>query len=67
MRSLMYCHQSDGFCHRCAGTLFKEIGQDVIGILALELTSVFTLSALKGMHGKKLNTMTITKLSDFII
>lgn len=67
MRSLMYCKQKDGYCHICAGEYFKNLGQDVIGVLALELTSVFTKMSLKGMHGIKLKTAEISSLNKYII
>lgn len=67
LRSLMYCKQKDGYCHICAGEFFKNLGQDVIGVLALELTSTFTKLSLKKMHGTKLSTATIDSLQKFII
>lgn len=67
LRSLMYCHQKDGFCHKCAGEFFRNLGQDVIGVLALELTSTFTLMSLKKMHGVKISTKEINSLKEFVI
>lgn len=67
IRSLMYCHQKDGFCHKCAGEMFKTVGQDVIGVLALELTSTFLMLSMKAMHGQKLTRAEITELSKFVV
>lgn len=67
MRSLMYCKQKDGYCNVCAGEYFKNLGQDVIGVLALELTSTFTKMSLKGMHGIKLKTAEISSLDKYIV
>ena len=67
IRSLMYCRQKDGYCHKCAGEFFRNLGQDVIGVLALELTSVFTKLSLKKMHGIKISTEKINSLNKFVV
>ena len=67
IRSFMYCKQHDGFCHKCGGVEFGNIGQDVVGVLALELTSTFTKMSLKAMHGVKLNTGRVSSLNSFVI
>ena len=63
----MYCKQPDGFCHICGGSYFKNIGQDVVGVLALELTSTFLSMSMKNMHGSKVETMNITDLDKYVI
>ena len=67
LRSFMYCEQKDGFCHICGGEFFKNLDQDVVGVLALELTSTFTKLSLKSMHGSKLETLKIDNLDKFVI
>ncbi len=67
IRSFMYCKQPDGFCHVCGGSYFKNIGQDVVGVLALELTSTFLTMSMKNMHGSKVETMNIDNLDRYVV
>lgn len=67
IRSFMYCEQKDGFCHVCGGEFFKNLDQDVVGVLALELTSSFTTLSLKSMHSRKSSTLNINNLDQYTI
>jgi len=66
-RSFMYCEEKDGYCRTCAGQNYSTLDQDAVGVLALELTSVFTKLSLKAMHGKKLSTIDIKNLDDYVV
>ena len=66
-RSFMYCEAKDGYCRTCAGQNYSTLDQDAVGVLALELTSVFTKLSLKAMHGKKLSTIDIKNLDDYVV
>lgn len=66
-RSMMYCEQKDGFCYTCAGKMFKNLQQDVIGVIALELTSTFLNLSMKNMHGQKLNQFELSDLNMYCV
>lgn len=67
MRSVMHCKSRDGYCKKCAGAILESIGQDALGTLVLDLTSVWLNASMKSFHGFKIKTVRVTDLSRFVV
>lgn len=67
IRTPGYCQSSKGFCAKCFGYLFEELGQKAFAPIANDLARVFTVSALKRMHGTSHNTVKITDLNKYLV
>ncbi len=67
IRTPGYCKATKGFCAKCFGYLFEELGQKAFAPIANDLARVFTVSALKKMHGTNHSTVKITDLNKYLI
>lgn len=67
LRSPMYCESKDGYCVMCCGKYFKDLGYRNPATLMMDITRVFTTMAMKSMHGKKVDSMTLSSLDEYIL
>jgi len=67
MRSPLYCHTQAGYCFTCMGELFRSIDQEMITMVSVAVTSVFTKTALKSKHFNLAKSIEITSLNRFAI
>ena len=65
MRSPQFCKSRVGLCRKCCGRRFSDLDIKHVGMILAELTSKFTLNALKAMHGTKLSLYQVTTLDQF--
>ena len=67
MRSPQFCKSRVGLCRKCCGRRFSDLDIKHVGMILAELTSKFTLNALKAMHGTKLSLYQVDSLDNFIV
>jgi hypothetical protein len=67
MRSPMHCHTDNGYCYTCMGETFRTINMELLTMAAINVSSSFTLGALKRMHGTKSKMISITSLNQFAV
>lgn len=67
LRSLMYCQTKHGYCYTCAGEMYKSLGTEAIGVLALEIGSTFLLLSMKSMHGTKMESIDLKDITEFFV
>lgn len=62
IRSPQYCAEKKGFCFKCCGEIFRQLGLKAIGLNELLVTSRFTSASMSAMHSSALSTY---RLEDF--
>ena len=67
MRSPLYCDTKNGYCFACMGGLFKSINQELITMIAVQVTSAFTKAALKSKHVTQARRIEVTSLNQFVV
>lgn len=67
IRTPGYCKATKGFCAKCFGYLFEQLGQKAFAPIANDLARVFTVSALKKMHGTNHSTVKINDINKYLI
>jgi hypothetical protein len=67
IRTPGYCKATKGFCAKCFGNLFEELGQKAFAPVANDFARNQTTSALKAMHGKSHNTVDISNIDKYLI
>jgi len=61
LRSPMTCHTDPGLCYVCTGRTFENISVKGISMWIVDVTSTFTLLAMKNMHGTKISSRDISQ------
>jgi hypothetical protein len=56
LRSPMTCRTDPGLCYVCTGRTFENISVKGISMWIVDVTSTFTLLAMKNMHGTKISS-----------
>lgn len=67
MRSAQTCKAEGCLCRKCCGKRFAELEIGHLAMLLAELSSRFTVMALKSMHGTKLSVFEVSDLDFFIL
>lgn len=67
IRSPLHCKVKGGFCYKCCGDFFKNVGIETIGMQGLTVTSSMTNTAMKAMHSSQITTGKVTDINRFLI
>jgi len=67
MRSPLYCGTKNGYCYTCMGELFRSINQELITMIAVNVSSSFTLAALKSKHVTQAKRIEVRSLDRFVV
>lgn len=68
IRGPHYClTKNNNYCYKCMGKLFKDTNQQNIGLNAINIGSRFLSLSMKSMHGTKMKTYHVDKLSKFCL
>ena len=67
LRSFLYCRAKNGYCFACADQRFKKINLKILNLLPIKISSSFLTQSMKSMHGKSIDSHTLTSFDKFLI
>ncbi len=67
IRTPGYCQAEQGFCAKCFGKLFEDLGQKAFAPVANGFSQAITVSRLKSMHGRSHQTTDISDLNKYLV
>jgi hypothetical protein len=67
VRTPGYCQASSGFCAKCFGYLYEQIGQKAFAPVANDFARQITTLSLKSMHGKKHDVTNISNIDKYLV
>jgi hypothetical protein len=67
IRTPGYCESKEGFCAKCFGHLFENLGQKAFAPVANDFARTQTTNSLKSMHGKSHNTVDVSDINRYLV
>lgn len=67
IRTPGYCESEQGFCAKCFGRLFEELGQKAFAPVANDFARNQTTASLKSMHGKSHNAVDVSDINRYLL
>lgn len=67
IRTPGYCASAKGFCAKCFGKTFEELGQKALAPVVNDFARAQTVASLKKMHGTASDTIVVQDLNRYLI